>query len=246
MTADISPKFKKLPEHVAIIMDGNGRWAKAQGKERVFGHHKGVETVRTIVELSVKTGIKYLSLFAFSTENWNRPQEEVNAIMELLIMAIERELPDLHKNNIRLLTIGDIEKLPQHCKDSIRKSIETTSGNSGMTLCIALSYSGKWDLTQSFRQIAEQIKLGSIKIEEINEELISSFLSTSFIPDPDLLIRTGGESRISNFFLWQCAYSELYFTNKFWPEFDEPEYYNALRFFEAKERRFGKISEQLK
>jgi undecaprenyl diphosphate synthase len=235
-----------LPRHIAIIMDGNGRWAKNQGKERIFGHHKGVETVRLIVEASVKLHIQYLSLFAFSTENWNRPQSEVDALMELLIMAIERELPDLHKNKIRLQTIGDIERLPKHCRESIHNSIEKTSGNGGMTLCIALSYSGKWDICQAATKMALGLKSGKLTENELNEATLASFLSTAHMPEPELLIRTGGETRISNFFLWQSAYTELYFTQKYWPEFDELEYMKAIEYFSNRERRFGKISEQLK
>ena len=237
---------EKMPRHIAIIMDGNGRWAKAQGKERIFGHQKGVETVRLIVETSVKLKLDNLSLFAFSTENWNRPQSEVDALMELLIMAIERELPDLHKNNIRLQTIGDIERLPMHCRESIHNSIEKTSVNTGMTLCIALSYSGKWDITQAAARMTKNILSGNISENEINQETLASFLSTAHMPEPELLIRTGGETRISNFFLWQCAYTELYFTEKYWPEFDELEYIKAIEYFANRERRFGKISEQLK
>ncbi len=246
MTVKTDQSQKSLPSHIAIIMDGNGRWAKSQGKERIFGHQKGVETVRTIVELCVKKGIQYLSLFAFSTENWNRPQNEVDALMELLVMAIERELPDLHKNNIRLETIGNIDRLPKKCQHSINKSILKTSHNTGMTLCIALSYSGKWDIVQAAKNLAILYKDGLLNEDQLNENSFSKLLSTSGMPEPELLIRTGGETRISNFFLWQSAYSELYFTTKHWPEFDEEELQNALLYFQNRERRFGKISEQLK
>jgi len=239
------PVFAKLPQHIAIIMDGNGRWAKSQGLERIHGHQQGVETVRRIVELSVKTGIKYLSLFAFSVENWNRPQTEVEALMELLILAIERELPDLQANNVILKTIGDIERLPNHCQKSIEESISQTSKNNGMTLCIALSYSGKWDILQATTKIAQHCIENKISPEQITEDLFSKHLSTSEMPDPGLLIRTSGETRISNFFLWQCAYSEMYFSSKFWPDFNEEDFYDALNYFNSRERRFGKTSEQL-
>lgn len=245
MSVNSNYRQSSLPSHIAIIMDGNGRWAKAQGKERIFGHQKGVETVRTVVEICVKKEIKYLSLFAFSTENWHRPQYEVDALMELLVMAIERELPDLHKNNIRLQTIGNIDRLPDKCKLSINESIQKTSMNTGMTLCIALSYSGKWDILQASMKIAQLYKAGELSENQINEDTFASLLSTSGMPEPELLIRTGGEMRISNFFLWQSAYSELYFTTKYWPEFDEEELQKALVYFQNRERRFGKISEQL-
>lgn len=244
MTSNIHD-FPRIPQHIAIIMDGNGRWAKSQGMERIYGHQKGVETVRNIVEISVKTGIRFLSLFAFSVENWNRPQSEVDALMELLIMAIERELPDLHKNNIILKTIGDIDRLPEHCRKSIRDSISKTASNSGMVLIIVLSYSGKWDILQATRHYTEHCINNNISPETLDDELFSSFLSTAGIPDPELLIRTSGETRISNFFLWQCAYSEMYFSPKFWPEFSEEDFFNALNYYNSRERRFGKTSEQL-
>jgi len=245
MTSENFQSASKLPVHVAIIMDGNGRWAKAQGKERIFGHHKGVDTVKEIVEFSVKTGIEYLSLFAFSTENWNRPQTEVDALMELLVMAIEREIEDLHKNNIRLITIGDVHRLPVHCVNSIQRSTGKTSSNTGMTLCIALSYSGKWDILQAAVSMAENFTTGKLTTKDMTESTLESFLSTSEMPDPELLIRTGGETRISNFFLWQAAYAEIYFSSKLWPDFDETEFRKALDAFQKCERRFGKISEQL-
>lgn len=246
MTQTPQELFHTLPAHVAVIMDGNGRWAKSQGKERIYGHQIGVETVRKIVEFSAKTGIRYLSLFAFSTENWNRPQNEVEALMELLVMAIERELPDLNKNNIRLMGIGDIERLPANCRASLQKSEAETSRNTGMTLLIALSYSGRWDIVQAAQKMAKLMLDGKIDQKDFTEETFSKYLVTSEIPDPELLIRTGGETRISNFFLWQSSYTELYFTPKFWPEFDEAEFSQALLYFQNRERRFGKISEQLR
>lgn len=246
MTDDQKYDYKYLPKHLSIIMDGNGRWAKANGKERVFGHQKGVETVRKIVEESAKIGIEYLSLFAFSTENWNRPQTEVDALMELLVLAIERELPDLHKNNIRLIAFGDLERLPEKCILSINDSMAKTQNNTGMTLCIALSYSGRWDIVQAVNKITKEVKSSTKELEAITEDKFSEYLITKNFPDPELLIRTSGETRISNFYLWQTAYTELYFTNKFWPEFEEEDLHIALQDFQKRERRFGKISEQLK
>ncbi len=246
MTESSFKHFHTLPSHVAIIMDGNGRWAKSRGMERVYGHQKGVETVRKIVEFSAKTGIRYLSLFTFSTENWNRPQSEVDALMELLVMALEKELPDLNKNNIRLTAIGDIDRLPERCKISLENSVKSTIMNTGMTLVIALSYSGRWDILNAAKKMAVLLKEGKITMESFNEENFSHFLATYEIPDPELLIRTGGETRISNFFLWQSSYTEIYFSPKFWPDFDETEFSNALFSFQDKERRFGKISEQLR
>ncbi len=246
MRAPELKEFTKLPRHIAIVMDGNGRWAKAQGKNRIFGHQNGVETARKIVEISAKTGIEYLSLFAFSMENWTRPANEVNALMELLIMGIERDLPELHRQNIRLKTAGDISKLPEKCIDSIQHSTDKTSANTGMLLCIALSYSGKWDIAQAAQKMAKLYKQGKINENDFTEKNISAFLSTADMPDPELMIRTGGEFRISNYYLWQSAYTELYFTCKNWPDFGEQDFYDALRFYQTRERRFGKISEQLK
>lgn len=237
--------FSVLPKHLSIIMDGNGRWAKANGKERIFGHQKGVETVRKIVEESAKIGIEYLSLFAFSTENWNRPEPEVEALMELLILAIERELPELNKNNIKLIAFGDLDRLPESCKISVNNCMAKTNNNTGMKLCIALSYSGKWDLVQATKNIALDIKNNVIEVNNIDEDCISNYLITKNFPNPELLIRTSGETRISNFYLWQIAYSELYFTQKYWPEFDIEDLHHALYDFQTRERRFGKISEQL-
>lgn len=240
------PVFHTLPKHIAIIMDGNGRWAKANGKERLYGHQMGVETVRKIVETAAATGIEFLSLFAFSVENWKRPQEEVDALMELLVIAIEREIEALHKNNIRLLTLGNITMLPKHCIESIEKSTLKTAANTGMTLCIALSYSGRWDIMQAVKKTVQAVNNEQFDLDNLTEIEFSQFLVTANIPDPELMIRTSGESRISNFFLWQCAYTELYFTHKFWPEFAEEDFYDALNSFQNRERRFGKISEQLK
>lgn len=235
----------RIPRHVAIIMDGNGRWAKRQGLARMFGHRQGVETVHNITEVAAKLGIEYLTLYTFSTENWNRPKEEVDALMALLVDTIAKETPTLMKNNIRLQTIGDLSRLPQVTYDKFLACIEQTSNNTGLTLVIALSYSARWELIRSTQLIAQAVKEGRMLIEDINEETISAHLTTSTMPDPDLLIRTSGELRISNFLLWQLAYSELYFTDCLWPEFTEEEFYRAIIDYQNRERRFGKTSEQI-
>lgn len=235
----------RIPRHVAIIMDGNGRWAKRQGLARMFGHRQGVETVHSITEAAATLGIEYLTLYTFSTENWNRPKEEVDALMALLVDTIAKETPTLMKNNIRLQTIGDISRLPQVTHDKFVACIEETSKNTGLTLVIALSYSARWELIRSTRLIAEAVKEGKMLVEDINEETISTHLTTASIPDPDLLIRTSGELRISNFLLWQLAYAELYFTDCLWPEFTNEEFYHAIVDYQHRERRFGKTSEQV-
>ena len=233
----------RIPQHVAIIMDGNGRWAKRQGLARMFGHRQGVETVHRITEAAAELGISYMTLYAFSTENWNRPKEEVDALMALLVDTIAKETPTLMKNNIRLQTIGDLSRLPQITRERFVACIEETSVNTGLTLVIALSYSARWELIQAARKIATAVKDGHLLVEDINEEIISGYLTTSDMPDPDLLIRTSGELRISNFLLWQLAYSELYFTNCLWPEFTTEEFYRAIVDYQSRERRFGKTSE---
>ena len=235
----------RIPRHVAIIMDGNGRWAKRQGLARMFGHRQGVETVHSITEAAAALGIEYLTLYTFSTENWNRPKEEVDALMALLVDTIAKETPTLMKNNIRLQTIGDISRLPQVTHDKFVACIDQTSQNTGLTLVIALSYSARWELIRSTQLIAEAVKEGKMLVEDINEETISSHLTTATMPDPDLLIRTSGELRISNFLLWQLAYSELYFTDCLWPEFTNEEFYHAIVDYQHRERRFGKTSEQI-
>lgn len=237
--------FSKLPLHVAIIMDGNGRWAQRQGEQRVFGHQNGVTAVREITEASAELGIKFLTLYAFSTENWNRPQEEVNALMELLVHTINGEKETLNKNNIRLLAIGDLKSLPTKCYNELMEAIDDTSKNSRMSLVLALSYSSRWEITEAVKKINIETSNGNIKKEDINESLISSFLSTKGIPDPELLIRTSGENRISNFLLWQIAYTELYFTDKLWPEYTREDFYSALVDYQNRERRFGLISDQI-
>lgn len=237
--------INRLPEHIAIIMDGNGRWAKNQGKFRVFGHESGVLSVKDIVEGCVDIGIKYLTVYAFSTENWNRPIEEVNALMELLISTINEQAETLNKNNVRLNAIGDLKSLPQKCIDDLANVMEVTSKNSRCTLTLALSYSAKWEILAATKRIAEQVKDGSLSIDEVTEELFNAELTTSNIPDPELMIRTSGEHRISNFLLWQMAYTELYFTETLWPDFRREDLYEAIVDYQKRERRFGKISEQL-
>jgi undecaprenyl diphosphate synthase len=236
----------RLPQHIAVIMDGNGRWAQKNGMHRYMGHQEGVVSVRKIVEAAGEIGIQYLTAYTFSTENWNRPLEEVDALMTLMVTAIQRETPDLMKNNVRLRVIGDIERLPQVTKDSLNGCIEETSKNTGLTLVLALSYSSRWEITEAARKIARKVKEGTLEIEQISEEAISGSLSTNDIPDPDLLIRTGGEHRISNYLLWQLAYAELYFTTVYWPEFRENNLYEAILDFQKRERRFGKTGEQIK
>ena len=234
-----------IPNHVAIIMDGNGRWAKQKGKLRVFGHKNGVKAVQATIEASAKIGIKFVTLYAFSTENWNRPKLEVNALMSLLIDTIKNEVKTLNKNKIRLMAIGDLASLPKNAQEKLQIAIDDTADNTKMTLVLALSYSAKSEITEAIRNIAQQVKAGDLDVESINESIIDNFLYTKEIPDPELMIRTSGEHRISNFLLWQLAYSELYFTPKLWPDFREEDLYDALICYQRRERRFGKTSEQL-
>lgn len=235
----------RLPRHIAIIMDGNGRWAKRQGLARMFGHRQGVETVHQITEAAAELGIRFLTLYTFSTENWNRPKEEVDALMALLVDTIVKETPTLMKNNVRLLTIGDLDRLPQETRRKFEGCIEETSANTGLSLVVALSYSARWEITHAVQEAVRLAAAGQIKEEDITEEYISNSLTTKDIPDPDLLIRTSGELRISNFLLWQLAYSELYFTTCLWPEFTKEEFYKAILDYQHRERRFGKTSEQI-
>lgn len=237
--------MSRLPEHVAVIMDGNGRWAKKQGKIRIFGHQNGVGAVRAVSEACAELGVKYLTLYAFSTENWNRSQIEVDALMKLLSKTIAEETSTLNKNKIRLKVIGDIRRLPEYNYDALMRAIEETKDNDRMTLTLCLSYSGRWEITQAVRQIAEKIKNNELSPEQIDEQCLSDFLQTKGMPDPELLIRTSGEERISNFLLWQLAYSEFYFTDKLWPDFDKEDLYNAIFDYQNRERRFGKTTEQL-
>lgn len=233
----------RIPAHVAIIMDGNGRWAKLRGHERSYGHQAGAETVHIIAEEAARLGVQFLTLYTFSTENWNRPSNEVAALMSLLFESIEEET--FMKNNIRFQIVGDIEKLPRNVQERLQQCIEHTSQNSGMTLVLALSYSSHWELTQATRKIAALVAQGKLAIEDIEADTISAHLATNFMPNPDLLIRTGGELRLSNYLLWQCAYSELYFCDTFWPDFREEEFCKAIFDFQQRERRFGKTSEQV-
>ena len=236
---------ERVPAHIAIIMDGNGRWAKARGLERAEGHKEGVVSVRKVVEAATKASVKYLTLYTFSTENWNRPDEEVTALMELMVYAVAKETEDLVKNGVRLQTIGDIERLPEKTRNALQDCIDKTGGGKNLTLVLALSYSSKWELTEAARRIAIDVKNGSLNENDINEKTIEEYLTTRDLPDPDLLIRTGGEQRISNFLLWQTAYSELHFTDAFWPDFREEELYKAIIDYQQRERRFGKTSEQI-
>ncbi len=235
----------RIPQHIAIIMDGNGRWAKQHGKERLFGHYNGVESVRVVVETSVRLGVKYLTLYTFSTENWNRPKAEVDGLMELLVENIVKETPTFHKNNIRFTTIGDNSLLPEKALRKLEECIADTASNTGMTLVLALSYSSRWEITDAVRRIATKVKNGELNVEDINDEVVAENLTTAGIPDPELLIRTSGELRLSNYLLWQLAYTELYFTDTLWPDFREESLYQAIVDYQKRERRFGKTSEQL-
>lgn len=235
----------RLPKHIAIIMDGNGRWAKEQGHDRLFGHYQGVESVRNIVEGSAELGIEYLTLYAFSTENWDRPEYEVVGLMELLVKTIRGEVETLRKNNIRLHVIGDLSMLPDYASKELEEAIEFTKESTGLNLIMALSYSGRWELLNAVKGIATQVKEGTLSVEDINPATFEKHLCTSNFPDPELVIRTSGEYRISNFLLYQIAYAELYFTNVRWPEFRKDDLYRAILDFQGRERRFGKTSEQI-
>lgn len=233
----------RIPAHIAIIMDGNGRWAKAKGLPRTAGHVEGVATVKKITEEATRLGVQYLTLYTFSTENWNRPVEEIEALMHLVLTNLEEEI--FMKNNVRFRMIGEMERLPQSVQKRLSDCIERTSVNTGMTMIVALSYSSRWELTRAARMLAEDVKEGRLSSEDINEEMISSRLTTNFMPDPDLLIRTGGELRISNYLLWQCAYSEFYFTDEFWPDFTEESLRKAIADYQQRQRRYGKTGDQV-
>lgn len=235
----------RLPRHVAIIMDGNGRWAKAREKDRSFGHQEGVVSVRKIMDAVTQLGLRYLTLYTFSTENWNRPEEEVQALMGLMVSAIHRETPDMMKKNVRLAAIGDLSRLREDAYNTLQECIQTTSANTGTTLVLALSYSSRWEITEAVRRITAEVLEHKIIPTDITEALVSDHLTTKGIPDPDLLIRTGGEQRVSNFLLWQLSYAEFFFTDVFWPDFREEELYEAILYYQQRERRFGKTSEQL-
>lgn len=236
---------EKLPKHVAVIMDGNGRWAKQRGKLRVFGHENGVTAVRNTVEAAAEIGVDYLTLYAFSTENWNRPKKEVDALMSLLVKSLHKETATLNKNNIKLNAIGDLHSLQDKTYNELMKAIDNTKENHRTTLTLALSYSSRWELKQAVKNIAQKVKEGSLMPEDIDENIIGQHLTTFNIPDPELLIRTSGEQRISNFLLWQIAYSELFFCEKFWPDFAKEDFYHAIVNYQNRERRFGKTSEQI-
>lgn len=235
-----------LPEHIAIIMDGNGRWAKKKGNQRIFGHKNGVKAVREVVEGAGEIGIKYLTLYAFSTENWNRPKQEIDALMNLLVATIESEADTLIKNNVRLMTIGDTEGLPKNVASKLKKLIDKTSNNKGLTLILALNYSARWEILNAVKNIISDNNQSAIDLDKLDNHFFETYLNTKDIPDPDLLIRTSGEYRISNFLIWQIAYTELYFTEVLWPDYRKPDFYTAILDFQKRERRFGKISEQIK
>jgi undecaprenyl diphosphate synthase len=246
MTLKEQINIERLPKHVAVIMDGNGRWAKERGKPRLFGHRNAIESVKAVNEACGELGIPYVTLYAFSTENWNRPADEVNGLMTLLGQTIKNELNNMLKNNIRLQVIGDIGRLPQVNRDLLNNAIEATKDCTKLTMTVALSYSSRWEITDAARRMAQDVKDGKLQPGDITENTISSYLVTANMPDPELLIRTSGELRISNFLLWQLAYSELYFTNKYWPDFRKDDLYEAIIDYQHRERRFGKISEQIK
>ena len=247
MQEDLKPQIdlSRLPEHVAIIMDGNGRWAQEKGEDRLFGHFHGVESVRNIVEGAAELGIGYLTLYAFSTENWDRPANEVAGLMSLLVDTIRKEVPTLNKNNIRLQVIGDRQMLPDFAQKELQEALELTATNTGLTLIMALSYSSRWEITNAVKQIALEVKAGTLDPQQITQDTISDYLCTKGIPDPALVIRTSGEFRISNFLLYQLAYAELYFTETRWPDFRKDDLIKAILDFQSRERRFGKTSNQL-
>ncbi len=246
MTLKDNIDMLRLPSHIAIIMDGNGRWAKEKGEDRLYGHLHGVESVRNIVEGAAELGIKYLTLYAFSTENWDRPEYEVSGLMELLIDTIRNEVPTLNKNNIRLHVIGDVDMLPEAAKNELKEALNETSVNTGLNLIMALSYSSRWEIVHAIKNIAADVKEGKLQPDTITQETIQQYLTTKNYPDPELMIRTSGEYRISNFLLYQLAYSELYFTHTLWPDFRKENLYAAILDFQSRERRFGKTGEQVK
>ncbi len=235
----------KLPKHIAVIMDGNGRWAKSHGKPRVFGHKNGVTAVREVTEAAAELGVQYLTLYAFSTENWNRPAIEVSALMMLLIETVKSEIKTLNKNNIKLKAIGDVNSLPTSTRDALLRGIEQTSTNKGMTLILALNYSSRWEIVEATKKIAEKVTAGELNIQDINSEIFTQHLATKDIPDPELMIRTSGEHRISNYLLWQAAYAELHFTDVLWPDFRKQDLHKAILDYQNRERRFGMTSEQI-
>lgn len=241
--ADID--LERVPQHVAIIMDGNGRWAKAKAQRRLYGHQHAIQAVRNAVESAVDLGVKYLTLYTFSTENWNRPQEEVNGLMELIIKAVKEETPLLMKHNVRMLPIGDTSRLPERSLQNLQQCINDTSKNTGLTLIMALSYSSRWEIKEALKSIVRDSQNGNLKADDVTEETLRSYLATRDFPDPDLLIRTGGEQRTSNFLQWQMAYTEFYFSEVLWPDFEKEHFYEAVRDFQRRQRRFGKTGDQV-
>lgn len=235
--------FHNLPNHIAVIMDGNGRWAKKKGAARIFGHRNAIQAVTEVTEACGELGVKYLTLYAFSTENWGRPKEEVDALMELLVNTLKEDLAALMENQVRLTMIGDLAHLPESCQRNLRDAIEATRNNTGLRVILALNYSGRWELTKATRAIAEEVKSGRLSPEAIDEQTLSAHLETAGIPDPELLIRTSGELRVSNFLLWQIAYTELYITKTLWPDFRKEDLYEAIYSYQHRERRFGKVLE---
>ena len=233
----------RISQHIAIIMDGNGRWAMQRGKERSYGHQAGVDTVRRITSECTRLGVKYLTLYTFSTENWNRPETEIAALMGLVLSSLEDEI--FMKNNVRFQVVGEMGRLPQMVQDKLQETMDHTAANTAMTMVVALSYSARWEITKAARDIAQEVKEGRLAVDDIDEDTLSRHMATSFMPDPDLLIRTGGELRISNYLLWQLAYSELYFCDTFWPDFDEADLHTAIADFQCRQRRFGKTEAQV-
>ncbi|EKY00008.1 di-trans,poly-cis-decaprenylcistransferase [Hoylesella saccharolytica F0055] len=233
----------RIPQHIAIIMDGNGRWASERGKERSFGHQAGVDTVRRITSECTRMGVRYLTLYTFSTENWSRPADEISALMGLVLSSLEDEI--FMKNNVRFQVVGDIQRLPEEVQQKLQETMEHTAGNTAMTMVVALSYSSRWEITQAVKAIAADVKAGKLNVEDVTEELVSQHLVTNFMPDPELLIRTGGELRISNYLLWQIAYAELYFCDTYWPDFNEEDLHKAIASYQARQRRFGKTGGQV-
>ena len=242
---DIVLDKNRIPKHVAVIMDGNGRWAQQKGEMRIFGHTNGVSSVREALTAAGEIGVEYLTLYAFSTENWNRPKEEIAALMDLLVQSIYNEVDELNKKGIRLRTIGNVDILPYSCQSALKDAIERTKNNNRVTLILALSYSSRWEISKAVQKMTNQVIKGKLNPDAINEELISSYLSTADYPDPELLIRTSGENRVSNFLMWQMAYTELYFTETLWPDFKKEHFYKAIQDYQSRERRFGKTSEQI-
>ncbi len=235
----------RIPEHIAIIMDGNGRWAKQQGQKRLYGHSFGIESIRSTLQAAEEMGVKYLTLYTFSTENWNRPKEEIDGIMSLIVQTIANEVDELNKKGVRLWSLGDMPGLPLDCQQEFERAAQETAHNTKINLILAINYSSRWEINKAVKEIAEDVKLGKLNTEQINDELVSSYLSTKGVPDPELLIRTSGEYRISNFLLWQIAYTELHFTPVLWPDFRDLDLYKAVLDYQSRERRFGQVSEQI-